>query len=86
MGFRISLYCVPNEIVDKYRDFTEEDYKADKKGVMFDELEKERIRYDTLTDVIMSDSGENFSTRLFKKQIRNRIRHVLWYYIPTATS
>ena len=69
MGFRISLYRVPNEIVDKYRGFTEEDYETDDKGVMLDELEKECIKYDTLTDVIMSDRNENFSTRLFKNKL-----------------
>lgn len=69
MGFRISLYRVPNEIVDKYRGFTEEDYETDDKGVMLDELEKECIKYDTLTDVIMSDRNENFSTRLFKNRL-----------------
>jgi hypothetical protein len=69
MGFRISLYCVPKEIVHKYENFTEDDYRADKDGIMFDELEKERIKYDTLTDVIMRGCEGKFSSRLFKNEL-----------------
>lgn len=69
MGFRISLYCVPKEIVHKYENFTEDDYRADENGIMFDELQKERIKYDTLTDVIGSDYADKFSSRLFKNKL-----------------
>lgn len=69
MGFRISLYCVPKEIVHKYENFTEDDYCADNDGIMFDELQKECIKYDTLTDVIMSDHEDKFSSCLFKNEL-----------------
>lgn len=69
MGFRISLYCVSKEIVHKYENFTEDDYRADKDGIMFDELEKECIKYDTLTDIIMSGCEDKFSSRLFKNKL-----------------
>lgn len=69
MGFRISLYCVPKEIVHKYENFTEDDYRADKDGIMFDELQKECVKYDTLTDVITSDNEDKFSSRLFKNEL-----------------
>lgn len=69
MGFRISLYCVPKEVVRKYENFTEDDYCADKDGIMFDELQKECIKYDTLTDVIMSGCEDKFSTCLFKNEL-----------------
>lgn len=69
MGFRCSLYCVPKEVVRKYENFTEDDYRADKDGIMFDELKKERIKYDTLTDVIMSECEGKFSSRLFKNEL-----------------
>ena len=69
MGFRISLYCVPKEIVHKYENFTEDDYRADEDGIMFDELRKECIKYDTLTDVIMSGCEDKFSTCLFKNEL-----------------
>ena len=69
MGFRISLYCVPKEIVHKYENFTEDDYRADKDGIMFNELQKERVKYDTLTDVIMSGCEDKFSTCLFKNEL-----------------
>lgn len=69
MGFRISLYRVPKEVVHKYENFTEDDYRTDKDGIMFDELQKERIIYDTLTDVINSDYADKFSSRLFKNKL-----------------
>lgn len=69
MGFRCSLYCVPKEIVRKYENFTEDDYYADNDGIMFDELQKECVKYDTLTDVIMSEHEDKFSSRLFKNKL-----------------
>ena len=67
MGYRISLYCVPKTVVNKYREYKEEDYKNDDK--FFDNLEKERVKYDTLTDVISSDKDDSFSTPLFKNRL-----------------
>lgn len=69
MGFRISLYCVPKEIVHKYENFTEDDYRADKDGIMFNELQKECVKYDTLTDIIAKDYEDKFSSRLFKHEL-----------------
>lgn len=67
MGYRISLYCVPKTVVNKYREYKEEDYKNDDK--FFDNLEKERVKYDTLTDIISSDKDDSFSTPLFKNRL-----------------
>lgn len=67
MGYRISLYCVPKTVVNKYREYKEEDYKKDDK--FFDNLEKERVKHDTLTDVISSDKDNSFSTPLFKNRL-----------------
>ena len=67
MGYRISLYCVPKTVVNKYRDYKEEDYKKDDN--FFDNLEKDEVKYDTLTDVISSDKDNSFSTPLFKNRL-----------------
>jgi hypothetical protein len=67
MGWRISLYCVPKETADKYKDITQEEYDAC--GDVIDELEKEKIKYDTLTDVMCSDTEGNFSTKFFKNEL-----------------
>lgn len=69
MGWRISLYCIPKDVASKYKDMTQEDYDADVDGIMFDELEKEKIKYDTLTDVIVGDKDNNFSTPFFKNRL-----------------
>ena len=67
MGYRISLYCVPKTVVKKYREYKEEDYMKDDN--FFDNLEKEIVKYDTLTDVIFSDKDNSFSTPLFKNRL-----------------
>lgn len=67
MGYRISLYCVPKTVVNKYREYKEEDYQNNDDFV--DNLEKETVKYDTLTDVISSDNDNRFSTRLFKNRL-----------------
>lgn len=67
MGYRISLYCVPKTVVEKYREYKEEDYEKDED--FFNNLEKEKVKYDTLTDVISSDNDNRFSTRLFKNRL-----------------
>jgi len=67
MGYRISLYCVPKTVVDKYREYKEEDYRND--ADFFNNLEKEKVKYDTLTDVISSDGDNSFSTPLFKNRL-----------------
>lgn len=67
MSYRISLYCVPKTVVNKYREYKEEDYQNNDDFV--DNLEKETVKYDTLTDVISSDNDNRFSTRLFKNRL-----------------
>lgn len=67
MGYRISLYCVPKTLVNKYREYKEEDYKKDDK--FLDNLEKETVKSDTLTDIISSDYDNKFSTPLFKNRL-----------------
>ena len=67
MGFRISLYCVPKTVVNKYREYKEEDYEKD--DDFLDNLEKDTVKYDTLTDVISLDNDGRFSTRLFKNRL-----------------
>lgn len=67
MGYRISLYCVPKTVVDKYREYKEEDYEKDDNFLT--NLEKDTVKYDTLTDVISSDKDGSFSTRLFKNRL-----------------
>lgn len=68
MSYRISLYCVPKTVVEKYREYKEEDYEKDED--FFNNLEKEKVKYDTLTDVISSDKDNSFSTPLFKNRLR----------------
>ena len=67
MGYRISLYCVPKTVVNKYREYKEEDYEKD--DDFLDNLEKDTVKYDTLTDVISLDNDGRFSTRLFKNRL-----------------
>lgn len=67
MGYRISLYCVPKTVVEKYSEYTEEDYEKDEN--FFENLKKEKVKYDTLTDIISSDSNNKFSTPLFKNKL-----------------
>lgn len=67
MGYRISLYCVPKTVVNNYREYKEEDYENN--DDFFDNLKKEVVMYDTLTDVISSDGDNKFSTRLFKNRL-----------------
>lgn len=67
MGYRISLYCVPKTVTNKYREYKEEDYENN--DDFLDNLEKDTVKYDTLTDVISSDNDNRFSTRLFKNRL-----------------
>lgn len=66
MGFRFSLYCVPRATVEKYQNITSEEYESN--GV-YDELTKEQVKYDTLTDILMHDSHGKFADRLFNNKI-----------------
>lgn len=67
MGFRFSLYCVPRATVEKYKDITSEEY--DRLDCVYDELTKETIIYDTLTDILRHDYDGKFSTRLFTNKL-----------------
>lgn len=67
MGYRISLYCVPKTVVNQYREYKEEDYENN--DDFLTNLEKDTVKYDTLTDVISSDNDNRFSTRLFKNRL-----------------
>ena len=64
MGFRISLYRVPTIEVEKRRDTTDENWESS-----YEVLSKEMIKYETLTDIIMSDKEDKFSSRLFKNEL-----------------
>ena len=64
MGFRISLYRVPTIEVEKVRDTTDETW-----GSSYEVLSKDMIKYDTLTDIIMSDKEDKFSSLLFKNEL-----------------
>jgi len=66
MGFRFSLYCVPRETVEKYQNITSEEYESN--GV-YDELTKEQVKYDTLTDILMHDSHGKFADKLFNNNL-----------------
>lgn len=68
MGFRVSLYCVPKEIVNKWKDITEKEYE-DCSDKVFDELEKECMIYDVLTDVLLHNKNDNFCSRLFTNKL-----------------
>lgn len=70
MGFRCNLFCVPKAIIEKYKDITQEEIKNDNVfDQLFDELESDCIRYDTLTDVMRSNTGDNFYSRLFTNKL-----------------
>ena len=68
MGFRTSLYCVPKEIAERYKNITEEEY-TQLDDYLFNDLEKERIAYDVLTWIFMDDLKQEFYTRYFKNKL-----------------
>ena len=68
MGFRCSLYCVPKTVAEKWKNITEEEYSKNIDSI-FDELEKEEIKYDTLTDIICSDYEDKFSSKYFANKL-----------------
>jgi len=70
MGFRCSLYCVPKTVIEKYKNITQEEIENDDIcDNLFNELESDRIRYDTLTDVMLSNTDDNFYSRLFTHEL-----------------
>ena len=46
MSFKFSLYCVPKETVEKYRNITQDEF--DESDTILDDLKSDCIRYDTL--------------------------------------
>lgn len=70
MGYRISLYRCPKKDVDKIRDITNEDVEKSGWGI-FNVLEKEQIKYDTLANVL--DTGKEVENGLCSRIFTNRL-------------
>lgn len=70
MGYRISLYRCPKKDVDEIRDITNEDVEKSEWGI-FDVLEKDRIKYDTLAHVL--DTGTEVEDGLCSRIFTNRL-------------
>jgi hypothetical protein len=68
MGFRISLYRCPKKDVDAIRNITDEEYKNTN---IFEILEKDRIKYDTLAWVL--DTGDAEKENLCSKLFNNKL-------------
>lgn len=68
MGFRISLYRCPKKDVDAIRNITDEEYKNTD---IFETLEKDRIKYDTLAWVL--DTGDAEKENLCSKLFNNKL-------------
>lgn len=68
MGFRISLYRVPIEIVNKYHNVANDEFNKNWETIN-KELEKECIKSDTLTDIILEDNYNELSTKLFTNEL-----------------
>lgn len=70
MGYRISLYRCPKKDVDDIRNITDEDIEKSESGI-FDVLEKEQIKYDTLAHVL--DTGTEVENNLCSKIFNNKL-------------
>jgi len=70
MGYRISLYRCPKNDVDDIRNITDEDIEKSDYSI-FDILEKERIKYDTLAYVL--DTGREVEDGLCSRIFTNRL-------------
>lgn len=70
MGYRISLYRCPKVEADTIRDITDEDVEKSEYKV-FDILEKEKIKYDTLAHVL--DTGTEVEDGLCSRFFTNRL-------------
>lgn len=83
MGWRISFYIITKKKCDKLKNMTEQDYMKRRYSLRMD---KYRIWYDTMTDLISGDKEQKFSSRIFpfptdekyfgeisKEQLRNLI-------------
>ena len=70
MGYRISLYRCPKKDVDEIRDITNEDVEKSGWGI-FDVLEKEQIKFDTLANVL--DTGKEVEDDLCSRIFTNEL-------------
>ena len=70
MGYRISLYRCPKKDVDEIMDITNEDVEKSGWGI-FNVLEKEQIKYDTLANVL--DTGKEVENDLCSRIFTNRL-------------
>lgn len=70
MGYRISLYRCPKKDVDEIRDITNEDVEKSEWRI-FDVLEKDQIKYDTLAYVL--DTGTEVEDGLCSRIFTNRL-------------
>ena len=70
MGYRISLYRCPKKDVDDIRNITDEDVEKSEYGI-FDVLEKDQIKYDTLAHVL--DTGTEVEDGLCSRIFTNRL-------------
>ena len=70
MGYRISLYRCPKKDVDEIRNITNEDVEKSEYGI-FDVLEKDQIKYDTLAHVL--DTGTEVEDGLCSRIFTNRL-------------
>lgn len=70
MGYRISLYRCPKEDVDAIRDITNEDV-INSDYEIFNVLEKDQIKYDTLANVLDTGTEEEdgFCSRIFNNRL-----------------
>lgn len=70
MGYRISLYSTPKQQVDAIRDITDKEVNETEYDV-FNELTGERIKYDTLANVLDTGYEEenNLCSRIFKNRL-----------------
>lgn len=68
MGFRISLYRCPKKDVDAIRNITDEEFENTD---VFEILEKDRIKYDTLAWVL--DTGDAEKENLCSKLFNNKL-------------
>ena len=70
MGYRISLYRCPKKDVDEIRNITNEDVEKSEWEI-FNVLEKEQIKYDTLAHVL--DTGDEEKNNLCSRIFTNRL-------------
>ena len=69
MGYRISLYCVPKEIANKWKDITKSE-EIKKFGELYSDLTKECMIHDTLNSVLRySADDDKLCSRFFTNEL-----------------